>query len=119
MNSQITLHSERGWADTPWEHRWDHLSYRVRVRSNATVALWGSLQITQPITLPQALLFHIRNDQSGEPVAIGSQAGSTQTQYGVLQPGGCITIPVQTMSAVTALCENNTTTTVHCCIRTS
>ena len=124
MNNQTTLHSERQWDVAPWERRWEQLSYRVRVRSN-TVALWGTLVTTAPpITLPKALLFHIHNDESGQPLYVGTQTGTavgtpTETSYGVLQPGGCISIPVQAISAVTAYCENNTTTTVSCCIKTS
>jgi hypothetical protein len=125
MYSRTSLHTERNWGDAPSEYRWDHLSYRVRVRSNGTVALWGTLATTaQPITLPAALICHIHNDESGQPVNVGTQAGAptgtpTETSYGTLQPGGCISIPVQSISAVTASCTNNTTTTVTCCIKTS
>jgi hypothetical protein len=118
MYGQTPAHSERPWSDTPSEHRWDGLSYRVRVRSNGPVALWGTLATpAPPITLPTALICHIHNDESGQPVNIGTQAGAAAGTTYVLQPGGCISIPVQNISAVTAVCANNTTTTVTCCIK--
>jgi hypothetical protein len=125
MYNQTRLRTERYWGEGPSEHRWDRLSYRVRVRSTGTVALWGTLATTAPpITLPAALICHIYNDESGQPVNVGTQAGAatgaaTETSYGILQPGGCISIPVQSISAITAFCTNNTTTTVTCCIKTS
>jgi hypothetical protein len=89
---------------TPLYDQWTQPSYEVRVRG--TVYLWGSAGITQDIKFSKALVLHIRNDAFGEEITLGTQlASGVQTTLGVLQPGECISIPVQNISGVFAICE--------------
>lgn len=92
-------------------------TYSVRVRGDA-VYLWGSGGLTENITLPSPLLLHVRNDLFGEPVQLGtesvSNAGRVRSPLGVLDHGQCVSIPIQSMSGVYALCD--TETAVSCVI---
>jgi hypothetical protein len=89
------------------------LSYEVRVRG--TLYLWGSAGITQNTSYTSPLLLHIRNDEHGEVVTLGTQvAAGTQTTYGTLQPGECYSIPIQQISGVFASCALEST--VYCVI---
>jgi hypothetical protein len=82
---------------------WVHPSYEVRVRG--TMYLWGSAGVTQNISFDKPILLHIRNDLFGEVVTFGTQlAGGTQTMIGTLQPGECVSIPLQDISGVFATC---------------
>jgi hypothetical protein len=93
---------------------WIHPSYEVRVRE--TVYLWGSAGLTEDITFPRPLLLHIRNDDFGEPITIGTQVASgTRTSLGMLAPSQCVSIPIQTISGVYASCVLETT--VRCLIK--
>jgi len=84
--------------------RWPHPSYEVRVRG--TTYLWGSAGITQNIIFNKPILLHIRNDLFGEVVSLGTQvANGTQTIIGTLQPGECLSIPLQEISGVFATCD--------------
>jgi hypothetical protein len=111
--------------------RWSHPSYEVRVRGPGVGAgpwpwpginfLWGSDNIPTPISFGKPLLLHIRNDPFGEEVTFGTLVGTlasgTQTQIGILQPGDCITIEVQGISAVYAKCDAGLESVIACIIR--
>jgi len=86
---------------------WTQPSYEVRVRGTTPPTyLWGSAGIRhQNISFDKPLLLHIRNDVFGEVVTFGYQVASgTQTTIGTLQPGECVSIPVQDKSGVFATC---------------
>jgi hypothetical protein len=86
---------------------WTQPSYEIRVRKT-TAYLWGSADIKGNITFDKALVLHIRNDPLGEIVILGTETASgaqkTQTTIGSLQPGQCVSIPVQGISGVYASC---------------
>jgi len=93
---------------------WTHPSYELRVRG--TIYLWGSAGMSRDLTFQQPLHFHIRNDVFGEPVTIGTQVASgDRTSLGTLQPGECVTIPLQKLSGVFATCALGSS--VSCLIR--
>jgi hypothetical protein len=82
---------------------WSRPSYTVRVR--ATMYLWGSAGVTENIPFAKPLLLHIRNDVFGQPIKFGTQVASgVKKPMGTLQPGECVSIPVQGMSGVFATC---------------
>lgn len=103
--------------------------YKVRVRPTTTAAaptqcLWGSAGLSQNISFPKPLILHIRNDLFGEPVTFGTQVAPTgsaplptYTTIGTLQPGECISIPLQECSGVFATCAVKST--VYCLIKDS
>jgi hypothetical protein len=83
---------------------WPHPSYEIKVRG--TMYLWGSAGITQNITFSRQVLLHIRNDLFGEAITFGTQVSDgTQTTIGTLQPGECVSVPLQEISGVFATCE--------------
>lgn len=89
---------------------WNHPTYQVRVR--ATMYLWGSAGLTQNLTFDKPLLLHVHNDVHGEQISLGTQvAGGTQTALGTLQPGECVSIPMQGLSGVFATCALESTVT--------
>ncbi len=91
-----------------------HASYEVRVRG--TMFLWGSAGITVNTTFDKPLLLHIRNHVFGEVLTVGTQvAGGPQTTLGTLQPGECLSIPIQKISGVFATCalESNVDCLIH------
>jgi hypothetical protein len=93
---------------------WAQPSYELRVR--ATTYLWGSAGITEDIKFTKPLLLHIRNDEFGEEITIGTQvAAGTQTTLGTLASGECVSIPIQDLSGVFATCALEST--VACLIR--
>jgi hypothetical protein len=78
--------------------------------------LWGSAGITQNIGFDKPLLLHIRNDVFGEAISFGTQiASGAQTNLGTLQPGECVSIPLQSLSGVFATCAAETN--VACLIK--
>src|SRR6516162_8633071 len=98
-----------------------HYKVRVRPTTPPHQCLWGSSGLTQSITFPKPLILHIHNDLFGEPITFGTQvpAGAgppTQTPIGTLQPGECVSIPVQGYSGVFATCTAEPESTVYCCI---
>lgn len=107
----------------------NQIQYRVRVRPSSaakpTQCIWGSAGLLQDITFPKPLILHVSNDRCGQAVTLGTQVVSTanppgaptQTTIGTLQPGECVSIPVQGFSGVFATCAVETT--VYCLIRTS
>jgi hypothetical protein len=90
---------------------YDHLgqaSYEVRVRGTTTpIFLWGSAGIKpNNINFDKPLLLHIRNDVFGEVITFGTQVASgARTTWGTLQPGECVSIPLQDISGVFATCD--------------
>jgi hypothetical protein len=112
---------------------WTRPSYEVRVRGPGVGAgpwpwpginfLWGSANIPTPISFDKSLILHIRNDLFGADVTFGSLVGilttGTKTQIGILQPGDCISIPVQGISAVYATCAAGLESVVGCIIKDS
>jgi hypothetical protein len=94
-------------------NRWTQPNYEVRVRGTSTPAyLWGSAGVNGNITFDKPLLLHIRNDIFGETITFGTQkASGIKTTIGTLQPGECVSIPVQDVSGVFATCalESNVT----------
>jgi len=70
------------------------------------IYLWGSAGIKpKNIIFDKPLLLHIRNDVFGEEITFGTQVASgTQTTMGTLQPGECVSIPLQDISGVFATC---------------
>ena len=91
---------------------WPQPSYELKVRG--TMYLWGSAGVTRNIKFDKPILLHIRNGLFGEVVTFGTQVASgTQTTIGTLQPGECVSIPVQDISGVFAICtlESNV-----CCL---
>jgi hypothetical protein len=87
--------------------RWTRPSYERRVRgSTSATYLWGSAGIIGPINFDKPLTLHIRNDVFGQPISLSTTASNsaTPTALGTLQPGECVSIPVQNISGVTAIC---------------
>ena len=84
--------------------RWTRPSYEVRVRN--TMYLWGSAGIKTDRTFDKPLVLHIRNDLFGERICIGTETASgTKTAIGTLDPGQCVSLPVQGISGVFASCD--------------
>src|ERR1039458_5824675 len=85
---------------------WTQPSYEIRVRGTTPPTyLWGSAGIKKNIPFNKPLVLHVRNDVFGEPITIGTQvAAGPQTAYGTLNPGECVSIPVQDISGVFATC---------------
>jgi hypothetical protein len=78
--------------------------------------LWGSAGITQNLKFARPLVLHVRNDPFGEAITVGTQvAAGAQTSMGTLQPGECVSIPVQDLSGVFATCALEST--VNCMIK--
>jgi len=81
---------------------WSHPSYEIRVRQDP-IYLWGSAGITQDFSQP--LTLHIRNDLFGQQISLATKVASgVQTPIGTLQPGECVSIPLQGLSGVSATC---------------
>ena len=91
-----------------------HASYEIRVRN--TMYLWGSAGVTVSIPFDKPLLLHIRNNVFGEAVTLATVGASGQS-YGTIQPGECLSIPIQNISGVSATCAGETT--VDCLIQAS
>jgi hypothetical protein len=94
--------------------RWSHPSYEIRVRGTP-IFLWGSAGITQNFSQP--LTLHIRNDLFGQQISLTTcVASGAQTAIGKLQPGECVSIPLQGLSGVSANCAQYESV-VACLIR--
>jgi hypothetical protein len=93
---------------------WSQACYDVKVRG--TAYLWGSAGITENLTYDKPLLLHVRNHTFGEPVTLATRVASgTQKTLGTLQPGECISIPVQGLSGVFATTQLEST--ISCLIK--
>ncbi len=91
--------------DAMWmpSDKWTHPSYEVRARG--TMYLWGSAGLAHNIKFDSPLLLHIRNSLFGEVITFGTQkSNGTQTTLGTLQPGECVSIPLQDIVGVFATC---------------
>ncbi len=105
--------------------RWTHPSFERRVRGTTPATatyLWGSAGISGPISFDKPLVLHIRNDVFGQPIQLSTMASSSAVPnvVGTLQPGECVSIPVQSLSGVTAFCTATSDpleTLVACIIR--
>ena len=99
------------------EHQsWTETSYRVRVRGTSRQTfLWGSAGITQDQSFDKPPVLHLRNDPHGEPISLGTQATSGNTDLGVLEAGECISLSLQSLSGVFATCANESN--VSCAIK--
>jgi hypothetical protein len=94
--------------------RWSEPSYEVRIRG--TAFLWGSAGLVQDLTFAQPVVLHLRNDVHGEPITLGSRvAAGTQANLGTLAPGECVSIQLQGISGVFAVCTLEST--VACLLR--
>jgi hypothetical protein len=92
---------------------WTHPTYETRVRG--AIFLWGSGGILANLKFDKPLLLSIRNDPFGESIALATVvAGGAQTTIGTLNPGQCVTLPLQNMIGVVASCAAEST--VHCFI---
>ena len=108
----------RHWDLMPIYDHLNHPSYELRVRGTARPTyLWGSAGITAIMPFDRSLILHIRNDVFGEQITVGTRAGATQTTLGTLDPGECISIPLQNISGVFATCALNST--VACLVKGS
>jgi hypothetical protein len=88
-------------------------TYSVKVRGLRY--LWGSAGLAQDLSFADPILLHVANDRAGEQVTIGTRvAAGTQTVLGTLQPGECVTLPVNNVSGVYAECASDSV--VHCVI---
>jgi hypothetical protein len=108
--------STRQSPEMPAFDRRPHASYEVRVRG--TMYLWGSAGVTVNLTFDKPLLLHVRNNVFGEVVTLGTQTASGPLQtIGTLQPGECVSIPIQSLSGIFATCALETN--VDCLIQPS
>src|SRR4051794_35722901 len=83
---------------------WSRPTYSTRVRGTPTF-LWGSAGLAADVTFEHPLILHVRNDPFGESITVATQnAAGTKKTVGTLEPGECVSIPVQTISGVFATC---------------
>jgi hypothetical protein len=100
-------------------NQWTQPSYEVKVRGKTTnpkdvMTLWGSAGIQTNLVFEKPLLLHIHNDLFGDPITFGTQkASGTQETIGTLKPGESVSIPLNSISAVFATCEQESTV---CCL---
>jgi hypothetical protein len=92
---------------------WSAPTYSVKVRGKRY--LWGSAGLTTNMSFSKPFILHVENDLGGEQVTIGTRvAMGTEMQLGTLQPGECLSIPVNDISGVYAECTLDSL--VHCLI---
>jgi hypothetical protein len=107
--------------------QWTQATYEVRVRGTQKepIYLWGSAGLKQDVSFDKPLILHIRNHLFGEIITFGTTQvapGKTKT-YGTLQPGECVSIPLQNISGVFAFASDllsdtsNLESTVSCLIK--
>jgi len=79
--------------------------YRYKVKVRGTMFLWGSAGMSANLTFPSPLVLHIRNDEHGEPVTVGTKTieGTTNT-LGSLQAGESVSVAIQNIVGVFANC---------------
>jgi hypothetical protein len=86
---------------------WTRSTYKLRVRAGKTVFLWGSAGVANQ-SFKAPLTLHVRNDMFGVQIKLGSQkAGGGQTPIGTLQPGECLSLPINHICGVYATCAND------------
>lgn len=92
---------------------WGAPAYSVNVRGARY--LWGSAGLTANLSFSKPFNLHIANDRAGEPVTIGNRvAAGAQTELGTLEPGECVSVPINGISGVYAECA--TESLLHCLI---
>jgi hypothetical protein len=97
-------------------YHWTHPSYERLVRGDANdTYLWGSFNITNPVTFDKSPILHIRNDLFGDRISLSTIAGGVVVPLGALLPGECFSLPLQNLSGVFATCQ--TESNVACLIR--
>jgi hypothetical protein len=110
--------------------RWTVPSYERRIRvqpetkpPTTPTYLWGSAGIASNIVFAKAPILHIRNELFGDVVAIATMAaGGKSTPIGTLQPGECVSIPLQgavvggTQQGITGVYATCPTETVVACL---
>jgi hypothetical protein len=110
--------------------RWTVPSYERRIRvlpetkpPATPTYLWGSAGIASNITFAKPPILHIRNELFGDAVTIvTTAAGSNSTPIGTLQPGECVSIPLQgpvvkgTPQGITGVYATCPTETVVACL---
>src|SRR4051812_4511987 len=91
------------------------LSYRVNVRG--LTYLWGG-DISNPPGTDLPLFLHLRVDEVGEPIVLGTRtaAESAITLVARLKPGECYTPRLGTLTGVTAQTPAPADTYVDCAI---
>ena len=100
MNIQSSGVGHHEWYD------WARSAYKLRVRAGKNIFLWGSDGVGNQ-TFKEPLILHVRNDMFGVEITLGTQkAGGTQTLIGTLQPGECLSLPVNHICGVYATCTN-------------
>lgn len=93
---------------------WTHPFYSIRVRG--TKYLWGSSGFSKNLKFKSPLVLHIHNDVSGEVITLGTRAASGEEMtLGTLQPGECVSIPVEDICGIFATCplESSVNCLVH------
>ncbi len=81
--------------------------YSLRVRGSAF--LWGSAGIANDLSFDKPLILHVRNDPTGEPIAIETVAASgARHKIGTLGPGESVSLPIQKIAGVAASCKGET-----------
>jgi hypothetical protein len=88
---------------------WNRPSYEVRVRATTPPAppifIWGSAGVAKDLHFDKPLILHVRNDVFGEQVTIAAQtAAGAQPPLATLQPGECVSIPLQDIIGIFATC---------------
>ena len=87
-------------------YEWSRSTYQIRVRSGKNIFLWGSAGVGDQ-TFNPPLILHIRNDTFGVQINIFTQTASgTKNSIGTLQPGECVSIPIDNFCGVYATCAN-------------
>jgi hypothetical protein len=90
---------------------WSRSTYKLRVRAGKTIFLWGSAGVGDQ-SFKEPLILHVRNDMFGVQIALSSQkAGGGQTPIGTLQPGECLSVPINHICGVYATCANDSIVT--------
>jgi hypothetical protein len=94
MNASLLTNAYDRWTNPSYERR-------IRVLPNtqppaSPTFIWGSAGIKTNITFPKPPILHIRNDLFGDAVTIATMAaGGVSTTIGTLEPGECLSIPLQ------------------------
>jgi hypothetical protein len=91
------------------------LEYSVRVRD--TTFLWGSSGLTKDLTFSSPLILHIGNDRYGQEISLATRTAILSvppTEWGTLQPGEIVSLPIQGIIGVYAQCAEEST--VRCVI---
>lgn len=75
--------------------------------------LWGSAGITKDLVFEKPLVLHIHNDLFGVRISIGTRKAGIEESLGTLDPGECVSIPLNNISGVFASCEKDSDV---CCL---